>query len=201
MLVAGLTGGIGSGKTTFAALLAERGARIIDADQLGRGALKTGEPAWRAVVDEFGDEILTPSMEVDRKRLAEIVFNDKVRLAALNSIVHPVILKGIADELDRFRTTDEIVVLDAALIVEFGLTDILDLIVVVTAPERARRDRLSEQRGMTHEEITARMGAQASEQDLVAKAGIIVTNDGSLDALTSEADRVWAELERRRRAS
>src|SRR5919205_3767606 len=114
MLLVGLTGGIGAGKSTFAALLAERGAQIIDADELGHDALRPGEDAWNAVVEHFGEEILAAgSMEVDRKRLAGIVFNDPQQRVTLNAIVHPVIMRNIADELEKLRSTNEIVVLDA----------------------------------------------------------------------------------------
>ena len=197
MLVVGLTGGIGSGKSTFAVLLAERGAQVIDADLLGRDALRPGQPAWHSVVDTFGDEMLVEgTMNIDRKRLAEIVFNDKEKLAALNAIVHPIIMRGIADRLERLQGTDDVVILDAALIVELGLTDSVDHIVVVTADVDNRRRRLAEMRGMTHEDITARIGAQASEEALVAKADLVVRNNGDLAELGREADRVWAELER-----
>ncbi len=198
MLVVGLTGGIGSGKSTFAALLAERGAQIIDADLLGREALKPGQPAWHSVVDTFGDEILVEhSMEIDRKRLAGVVFNDKSKLAALNAIVHPTIVGGIADRLEKLRNTREVVILDAALIVELGLEKTVDLVVVVTADVDARRRRLAELRGMAHEDILARINAQASEEDLIAKADFVVRNDGDLSELAKEADRVWVELQRR----
>ena len=198
MIVVGLTGGIGSGKTTFAALLAERGAQIIDADLLGREALRPGAPAWHSVVDTFGDEVLVEhSMEIDRKRLARIVFNEKEKLAALNAIVHPIIVSGIADRLERLRGTDEIVILDAALIVELGLADSVDVVIVVTADVDARRRRLAEQRGMAYDDIMARIGAQASEEDLIAKADIVVRNNGDLAELGMEADRVWSELQRR----
>ncbi len=198
MLVVGLTGGIGSGKSTFAALLAERGAQVIDADLLGREALQPGKDAWHSVVATFGDEILVGhSMEIDRKRLASIVFADRTKLAALNAIVHPIIVRGIADRLERLRETDEVVILDAALIVELGLADTVDLVIVVTADVDLRRRRLAEIRGMTQDDITARIGAQASEEDLVEAADIVVRNDGDLFDLATEADRVWAELERR----
>ncbi len=102
MFVVGLTGGIGSGKTTFASLLSERGAQIVDADALGRDALRPDRPAWHSVVSQFGDEILQAnSLEIDRKRLAAIVFNEPHKLAALNAIVHPVIIEAIADHLER----------------------------------------------------------------------------------------------------
>jgi dephospho-CoA kinase len=198
VLVVGLTGGIGSGKSTFAALLAERGAQIIDADLLGRDALRPGEPAWHSVVDTFGDEVLVEgTMNIDRKRLAGIVFNDKAKLAALNAIVHPVIMRGIADRLEKLRGTDQVVVLDAALIVELGLAESVDLIVVVIATVDNRRRRLAELRGMAHDDIMARIGAQASEEDLVAKADVVVRNNGDVADLGLEADRVWAELEKR----
>ena len=195
MLFAGITGGIGSGKSTFVALLAERGAQIIDADGLGRDALKPDQPAWHSVVDQFGDEILVPgSMEVDRKKLAEVVFNDRNKLAALNAIVHPVIFAGIADSLERLRATDAIVILDAALIVETGLHKYLDVMIAVSTAPEIRRERLKRSRAMTLDEIDARIAAQADQQDIERLADIVVKNDGSLDDLVKEADRVWDEL-------
>ncbi len=198
MLVVGLTGGIGSGKSTFAALLAERGAHVIDADLLGRDALRPGQPAWHSVVDTFGDELLVGhTMEIDRKKLASIVFNDKDKLAALNAIVHPIILSAIADRLEALRNSDEIVILDAALIVEMGLADTADVMVVVTSDVDMRRRRLAELRGMDHDDITARIGAQSAEEELIASADIVVRNNGDLFDLGKEADRVWVELNRR----
>lgn len=195
MLFAGITGGIGSGKSTFVALLAERGVQVIDADLLAKDALKPDQPAWHFVVDQFGDEVLAPgSMEIDRKRLAEIVFSDKNKLAALNAIVHPVIFAGIADALERLRATDVIVVLDAALMVETGLYKNLDvMIAVVTSPD-IRRERLKRSRAMTIEEIDARIAAQADQDDVEGLADIVVRNDGSLEDLVDEADRVFGEL-------
>ena len=195
MLLVGLTGGIGAGKSTFAALLAERGAQVVDADALGRAALAPGKPAWHGVVSQFGDEILVPgSMDVDRARLAEVVFNDKGKLAALNAIVHPVILAGVADRLEELRDTDEIVVLDAALIVDMGLAKGLDVLIVVVATEDERYARLLRGRGMTRAQVTARMASQTSEATLLERADIVVRNDGSPQDLAAEADRVWAEL-------
>ena len=194
MLLVGVTGGIGSGKSTFAALLAERGAHVIDADQIGRHALIPGKPAWHSVVDQFGDDILAASsMDIDRAALARIVFNDPKKLAALNAIVHPVIVREVADRLERFRTTDEVVVLDAALIVELGLDKGLDVLVGLVAERPAREERLV-RRGLELTDVRARMGAQVDPQDLVAKADIVVTNNGSLDDLAAKADAVWSQL-------
>jgi dephospho-CoA kinase len=199
MLLVGLTGGIGSGKSTFAALLAERGAQVIDADVMGHDALKPGERAWHSVVDQFGDEILSPgSMTIDRKRLAEIVFADAQKRAALNAIVHPEIFRRMADAIDRLRTTDAIAVIDAALIFETGLADSCDVIVVVLSNRETRTERLTRSRSMTIEQITARMSAQTDPKELAEKADIVVNNDGSLEDLAREADRVWSELELRK---
>jgi dephospho-CoA kinase len=195
MFVVGLTGGIGSGKTTFASLLSERGAQIIDADVLGRDALRPDQPAWHSVVSQFGDEILQAnSLEIDRKRLAAIVFSEPHKLSALNAIVHPAILKAIADHLERLAQTDEIVVLDAALIAELGLESSLDVMVAVTAARGTRKERLQRSRGMDPLDIEARMNAQMNPGEVAARADMVVRNDGSLEALVDEADRVWNEL-------
>jgi dephospho-CoA kinase len=195
MFVVGLTGGIGSGKTTFASLLSERGAQIIDADGLGRDALRPDRPAWHSVVGQFGDEILQAnSLEIDRKRLAAIVFSEPHKLSALNAIVHPAILKAIADHLERLAQTDEIVVLDAALIAELGLESSLDVMVAVTAARGTRKERLQRSRGMDPLDIEARMNAQMNPGEVAARADMVVRNDGSLEALVDEADRVWNEL-------
>lgn len=198
MLLVGLTGGIGAGKSTFAALLAERGATVIDADRLGHEALAPGEPAWKAIVEQFGDEVLAAaSMDIDRKVLGRMVFGDPAKLAVLNAITHPVILGKIADTLEELRSTDRIVVLDAALIVELGLADTLDLTIVVATDTDIRRARLMKDRGMTSQAVDERVAAQAKPEDVIAKADIVVANDGVLEDLVAEADRVWAELEKR----
>lgn len=195
MLVVGLTGGIGSGKSAFAALLAERGAQVIDADAYGHEALRPGEPSWHSVVDQFGDEILVPAtMEVDRQALARIVFSDPDKLAALNAIVHPVIFARIADALERLSQTDEVVVVDAALIIETGIYKALDALIVVRCDDRVRRERLAE-RGMALEDIEARMTVQAPVEVLEQRADIVVDNNGTMEELAAEADRVWVELE------
>lgn len=198
MLLAGLTGGIGAGKSTLAALLAERGALVIDADKLGHESLMPGEPAWHSVVDQFGDEVLeTGTMNIERKALARIVFQDPAKLAALNAITHPVIMQKIADTLEAFRHTERIVILDAALIVELGLGESLDVMIVVASDTEVRRARLMRDRGMTSGAVDERIAAQAKPEALLSKADVVVTNDGSLEDLVREADGVWAELEQR----
>ena len=199
VLLVGVTGGIGSGKSVFSALLAERGAQVIDADAYGREALRPGQPAWHSVVAQFGREILLPrSMEIDRKVLADVVFSDSDKLAALNAIVHPVLFSALADSVERLAHTDEIVVIDAAILVETGMDKNLDALIVVYADDDARRERLK-RRGMSTKDIEARIGSQAATVDLLSRADIVVCNDGSLDDLVREADRVWADLTARSR--
>lgn len=201
MLVAGVTGGVGSGKSTFTRMLAERGAEVIDADQIGHRALDPGTQTWHSVVDTFGEGVLAAAgMDVDRKRLGEIVFGDREKLAALNAIVHPFIMKTIADTLETLSGTDEIVILDAALIVELKLHEALDVLVVVTTKEEARKQRLSQQRGMSFDDVQKRIEAQLPIEQLLEEADIVVNNDGTLEDLEKEADRVWEELLRRRSA-
>lgn len=197
MLLVGVTGGIGSGKSLFSALLAERGAQVIDADTYARESMRPGQPAWHSVIAQFGRELLIPqSMEIDRQALAEVVFYDDDKLAALNAIVHPILFSAIADSVERLSQTDEIVVIDAAILVETGMDKNLDTLIVVHTDESLRRGRLKK-RGMSSADIEARMSSQASPVDLLAKADIVVCNNGSLDELVREADRVWGDLSSR----
>ena len=197
MLLVGVTGGIGSGKSLFSALLAERGAQVIDADTYARESMRPGQPAWHSVIAQFGRELLIPqSMEIDRQALAEVVFYDDDKLAALNAIVHPILFSAIADSVERLSQTDEIVVIDAAILVETGMDKNLDTLIVVHTDESLRRGRLKK-RGMSPADIEARMSSQASPVELLAKADIVVCNNGSLDELVREADRVWGDLSSR----
>jgi dephospho-CoA kinase len=136
-------------------------------------------------------------MTIDRKLLAGIVFNDRNKLAALNAIVHPVILRAMADHLERLSGTDEVVVIDAALLVDMGVTGRLDALIVVTASPEVRKRRLVA-RGMLPADIDARIASQVPQERLVEKADIVVANDGDLEELAAEADRVWQEIENRK---
>ena len=199
MFVAGLTGGIGSGKSTFARLLAEQGAEIIDADELGRLALRPGERGWHEVIDTWGDHVLVPgTSEIDRGKLASIVFSDPAKLAALNAIVHPIIMSGIADTLEALSGTDIIVVIEAALLIETGLADGVDVVIVVVTSDEIRGERLRLERGMSQEDIEARIASQLPLPKLLEKADIVVQNNGSLEELRREAEQTFAELQRRR---
>lgn len=195
MLVVGLTGGIGSGKSTLGALLEQRGAHLVDADELGRMALEPGQDAWRAVVGQFGREILiSGTMDIDRRRLAEMVFGDSRKLAVLNEIVHPVILSRIADVLESLDGTDSIVVIDAALLSEIGLADAVGKLIVVIAESDIRIERLMRDRNMSREEVQARIDAQADSSEVAARADFVVFNDWSIAKLEAEAQRLWDHL-------
>ncbi|MBI4729333.1 MAG: dephospho-CoA kinase [Acidobacteria bacterium] len=198
MLLVGLTGGIGSGKSTVARLLAARGAVVIDADEIARRVVAPGEPAWSKLVERFGREILRADSTVDRPKLASVVFGDPAKLAALNEITHPPVIAEIAARLETLRASAEIVVLDVPLLVEVGGASTADLVVVVTASEETRIERLAADRGMSAEEIRARMRAQASAEERAAAADWLIANDGTQEQLASQVDRLWLALEARR---
>lgn len=154
-----------------------------------------GQRCWHGVVDQFGDDILVAGgLDIDRKRLASIVFADPARLAALNAIVHPFIFRTIAEELEVLADRQGVAVIDAALILETGLHGVIDKLIVVVADRGIRESRLTEERGLSLVDARARMASQRTEEELVAEADIVVRNSGSMEALEAEADRVWAEL-------
>ncbi|WP_242887257.1 dephospho-CoA kinase [Actinomadura litoris] len=193
MLNVGLTGGIGSGKSEVAALLAARGAVVIDADRLAREAVAPGTPGLAAVVAEFGDGVLLTSGELDRERLGSIVFADPDRLAALNAIVHPLVADLTRERRDA-APADAVVVHDVPLLVENGLESRYDEVVVVDAPEEARLDRLTSRRGMTEDDARARMASQATREQRRAVATFVIDNSGTLDDLVPQVDALWKAL-------
>jgi len=193
VLLVGLTGGIGSGKSTVAGLLAEHGAVVLDADGIVRDLQRRGTSVFARIVDRFGEEMVTSEGELDRALLAGIVFADADARNDLNAIVHPEVWRVIQDELARLRDSHRIVVMDVPLLAEAGGAMGLDLVVTVEAAEVARIERL-EARGLGEEDARARMEAQASTEQRRAIADVVVANDGSLDDLRAEVDRLWAML-------
>lgn len=189
----GLTGGIGSGKSAVTRLLADRGAVVIDSDQLAREVVAAGTPGLAAVVGEFGTEVLAADGSLDRPRLAEIVFTDHARRAALNAIVHPLVRAGSA-ELVAAAPADAVVVHDVPLLIEVGLADTFDLVVVVDVTEAVQLDRLVRLRGLTEADAKARIAAQASREERLAAADYVIDNSGDLHALAHEVARFWAWL-------
>ena len=188
----GLTGGLGSGKSTVAALLGEHGAVIIDADVIAREVVRAGTPGFAAVVARFGPGVVGPDGELDRAALARIVFADGAALDELNAIVHPLVGSRSA-ELAAAVPPGAVVVHDIPLLAENGLADRFDTVVVVEADREIRLARLAE-RGLTRAEAEARMAAQATDEQRRAIADEIVRNDDDLDSLARQIDRLWDRL-------
>lgn len=193
VLLVGLTGGIGSGKSTVSSSLAARGAVVIDADAITRELQEPGQPVLEAMVERFGEGILREDGRLDRQAVADLVFNDPDALADLNAIVHPAVGAEIARRLEAERDTDHIVILDVPLLVESGRNDLAALIVVDTDPEIAVR-RLVEQRGFSEADARARISRQASREERLAKADFVIENSGSRAELASRIDACWAWL-------
>jgi len=193
MILVGLTGGIGSGKSTVSALLAAKGATVIDADAITRELQAPGRPVLTAIVDRFGEGVLTDDGELDRPGLASIVFGDDEALRALNAIVHPAVGVEIARRLEAAAGTDGVVVLDVPLLVESGRDDMAALVVVDVEPDVAV-ERLERDRGMTAEDAWARIARQASRAERLARADIVIDNHGDRAELEARVDEVWREI-------
>ena len=200
MLKVGLTGGIGAGKSEVSRRLASYGALVIDADQIAREVVEPGTPGLAQVVGLFGTGVLDPDGTLDRQRLGEIVFGDDELRAKLNSLIHPLVGARLR-ELEQGADADAILVEDVPLIAENDLADFYDLVVVVDVPPRLQEERLVRDRGMTPDQVARRMAAQASREQRLAIAGIVVDNSGSLAELDREVGELWAELSRRARSS
>ena len=192
MLRIGLTGGIGSGKSTVALRLAERGATVIDADVLAREVVQPGTAGLQLVVSRFGTEILTPDGGLDRPRLGAIVFADQAALADLNAIVHPLVAARTA-ELTAGVGEAGVVVYDVPLLVENGLQEGFDAVLVVEAPMETRLNRL-EGRGLSREDARSRIGHQASDADRRSVATVVLDNGGSREELFDQVDAAWDRI-------
>ena len=179
-------------------MLVSRGAILIDADELAREVVEPGTPAWSKIVEHFGPGILLSDRTIDRASLGEIVFNDRGKLALLNEITHPEVMRRIADRLEELKETDHVVIVDVPLLAEVGANEMFDLIVVVTAPEAEQVERMRTSRGMDEDSALARIAAQLSAEDRAAIADWLITNDGSLDQLAQEIGRLWDFLEAKR---
>ncbi|ATZ27318.1 Dephospho-CoA kinase [Streptomyces lavendulae subsp. lavendulae] len=193
MLKVGLTGGIGAGKSEVSRLLAGYGAVVVDADRIAREVVEPGTPGLAAVVRAFGDSVLTADGSLDRPALGAVVFADQERLRTLNAIVHPLVGARSA-ELERAAGPDAIVVHDVPLLAENGLAPLYDLVVVVDAAPATQLARLTALRGMTEDEARARMAAQATREQRLAVATLVIDNDGPLEALEPQVRAVWKEL-------
>ena len=196
MLLIGLTGNIASGKSTVAQLFSERGATIIDADILARRAVELGTPAYRAIVERWGSEILGPDRAIDRTTLRRRVFGDPDELEALNAIVHPEV-ERMRDRLvsEARARGDRIVVYDVPLLFERNLADQFDRIVLVDAPRPLRLERLVKDRGLTETEAMDMIAAQMPAELKRARADFILDNASTFASLEAGVDAAWSALD------
>ena len=197
MLTVGLTGGIGSGKSEVTRRLAAKGAAVVDADLIAREVVEPGTPGLQRVVEEFGPEVLRPDGTLDRPRLGSLVFGDSEKLKRLNAIVHPLIGERTAELVAQAEASGaEVLVHDVPLLVESGLAGAYEVLVVVAAKPGTQLARLTRNRGMSQEEAEQRIAAQAPLADKLAVATHVIRNDGSLQDLEDQVDRLWDELTR-----
>ncbi len=195
MKVIGLTGGIGSGKSTVSQYLAELGAVVIDADKVGHEAFKPGTEAWREVVNTFGREVLTPAGEVDRKKLGEIVFDNPESLLRLNQIMHPRMYDMVKARIEEYRRQGvDVVVLEAAVLIEANWTSLVDEVWVTLAPEVKVLERLKKQRGLVEEQTLARIRSQLSTEERVKHADVVISNDDDVAKLKAKVKELWERL-------
>jgi dephospho-CoA kinase len=196
MKVIGLTGGIGSGKSTVAHFLAELGAVIIDADKVGHEAFKPGTELWREVTAAFGEQILTTGGEIDRQKLGEMVFANPERLVQLNKIMHPRMSEMVRAQLeDQRRQGVAVAVLEATLLIEAGgeWTKLVDEIWVTVASEATVLKRLMERSGLSEAESLARIRSQMPPEEKVRHADVVINTERSLDEMKVKVEELWRE--------
>jgi dephospho-CoA kinase len=201
VLLVGLTGGIGSGKSTVARMLEERGAVVFDADALARRAVEPGTPGHDAVVARFGANVLAPGGELDREALAAIVFADPAARRDLEAIVHPEVRRLFADGCEIHRDSDRVVVFSAPLLVETGMHTAFDRLVVVATSVQTQVERLLRERAMSEEQVRARIAAQAPLEEKLAAADTALENEGALEDLERAVEGLWEDLRSRAAAT
>ena len=189
----GLTGGIASGKSTVSAILAELGAVVIDADKLAREVVERGTPGLAAVVEAFGEGLLTPDGDLDRPAMGALVFNDEAKRRTLEGIVHPLVFERIV-ALEEGAPEGAVVVHDIPLLAESGRAGTFDAVIVVDVPRQTQVERMLRDRGWTREDAESRIASQATREDRLAVATHVVDNTGSLAELRRRVEEVYADL-------
>lgn len=192
MLVIGLTGGIGTGKSEVTRQLGALGAAVIDADRVGHEAYVPGSESWRQVLEVFGDDILRTDGEIDRQKLGAIVFSDPDQLSRLNRIMHPRMAGIVADRLERLRGQGtEVAVVEAALLFEAGWDSLVDEVWVTDSPVEVVIQRLQARNGMSPEEVLKRMDSQMDREERLGRAQVVVDNTGDMAALEETVNGLW----------
>ena len=199
MLVIGLTGGIGTGKSEAARQLVSLGAELIDADVVGHEAYAPNAEAWRRVVEAFGEGILGPNGEIDRRSLGAIVFSDPDQLARLNGIMHPLMARMVQEKIDGFREQGaDVVVVEAALLFEAGWDSLVEEVWVTDAPEESVIGRLALRNGMSEEEARRRVSSQMSRTERLSRADIVIDNSADVAAMRKAIDELWVTIVKER---
>lgn len=188
----GLSGGIGSGKSTVAKMLAELGAVVIDADAIAKEVLEPGQIGYENVLLHFGNEVLDPSGNIDRKKLANLVFNNESQLAKLEGIVHPAVIARVA-QIRESLPHDAVVIYDTPLLFEKNLQSQFDKVIIVVSDLELRKARLVE-RGLSIQDVEARIANQATDDEKVAVADVVIVNNGSLPDLRDQVLKAWIEI-------
>lgn len=192
MLVIGLTGGIGTGKSEVTRLLEALGAVVINADQVGHEAYKPDSESWQEVVEAFGEDILQPNREIDRRKLGAIVFGDPDQLAKLNRIMHPRMARIVSEQLEALRAQGtNVAVVEAALLYEAGWDSLVDEVWVTDSPVDTVIERLRARNGMSAEEVIKRIDSQMDRSERLNRAQVIVDNGGDVADLESTVERLW----------
>jgi len=196
MKIIGLTGNIGSGKSTVAEMFANLGAKIIDADEIARDVVKPEEPAWKDLVTEFGEEILNNDKNLNRKLLADIVFNNEEKREKLNNIIHPRILEEINRCIDEYRSENAgVVIIEAALLVEkSGLINFIDKLIVVSIDKDSQLRRIKERDKLNSEDILSRIESQLSNDEKIKIADFVIDNTGIIENTEEQVKKIWKDL-------
>jgi dephospho-CoA kinase len=191
----GLTGGIGAGKSTVADLFSQKGAVVIRSDELARQVIEPQTPGFQQVIDRFGKDFVNSEGYIDRAKLAQIVFQDDAALKDLENIIHPLVRSKTNQIIDQ-HTSETIIVNEIPLLLEKKMESLFDFLVIVISSEKNRLERLAH-RGLTAEQATARMAKQVSDEERKAAADFLIVNDGNLDQLEADVEKIWQTLQER----
>jgi dephospho-CoA kinase len=191
----GLTGGIGAGKSTVADLFSQKGAVVIRSDELARQVIEPQTPGFQQVIDRFGKDLVNAEGYIDRAKLAQIVFKDDAALKDLENIIHPLVRSKTNQIIDQ-HTSETIIVNEIPLLLEKKMESLFDFLVIVISSEKNRLERLAH-RGLAAEQATARMAKQVSDEERKAAADFLIVNDGNLDQLEADVEKIWQTLQER----
>jgi len=199
LIIAGLTGGIATGKSTVSSIFREAGAIIIDADTIARDAVKKNLPAWHEIVGIFGKDVLLPDGEIDRACLGDIIFRDSSKKESLNKIVHPYVIQKVAELIEEIggKVPDSIVILDVPLLIEAGMDKGLEDVILVYTPEWIQIERLIERDGISDEDALLRLRSQMPIEKKKESATIIIDNCGTIEATKKRALEVFDNLKKK----